>query len=105
MNLITRTIPVLILGLSGLTLSTASQADSSFNITFSSGYTVPQVSYAYYNGYRSYVRPHRPPVHVDTYVEKHVYRSNRYYDEHREYRRNDHPARRRHTGYARISHY
>jgi hypothetical protein len=131
MNLITRTIPVLLLGLSGLGLSGASQADSSFSLFFSSGYAAPYVSYAYHDSYRPYPRHYRPPVHVDTYVEKHVYRNygthgrnyrdydNRHgYDgrrnEHRKYRgRNDRHSRghsdrnvRRHqTNYASTLHY
>ena len=135
MNLITRTIPALILGLSGLTLSAASQADSSFSFSISTGYPAARTSYSYresyYRPYGRYCNPYRRPrAHIDTYVEKRVYRDNghhrRYrdddgrdeYDEHhnrhRKYRHHDghhyhkhgdRDDRRHHTGYARLGYY
>jgi hypothetical protein len=58
MNLITRTIPALFLGLSSLTLSTGSQADSSFSITIAGGYPVSHATYSYYDYDRPYARTH-----------------------------------------------
>ena len=125
MNLITRTIPALLLGLSGLTLSGASQADSRFSVTISSGYAPPPINYAYHDSYRpraSYYNPYRhTPIHVDRYVEKYIYRDYRHnkrhyrdddYDDHHGYRKHhkrdkhhsrkhgDRNERRRHTGYT-----
>ena len=125
MNTITRTtIPALLLGLSGLALSTASQADSSFSITISSGFPAPYASYVYHDSYRPYARAcnpyRRPPVHRDVYVEKHIYRDyarprgHHAREKYREHRRRDRHEReeyedryerRHHTGYARISYY
>ena len=82
MNLITRTIPALVLGLSGLTLSGASQADSGFSVTISNGYALPRISYAYHDSYAPPGRAcniyRRHPVHVDHYVQKYVYRDYRH---------------------------
>ncbi|GEM_PF-6301028 len=125
MNLITRTIPALLLGLSGLALSGASQADSSFSVTVSSGYAAPYINYAYHDSYRPrtrYCNPYRrPPVHVDSYVEKHIYRdyrhNRRHYrddnyggrhgyqkyrnrDNHHSRKHGDRNERRHHTGYV-----
>jgi len=117
MNLITRIFPALILGLSGLALSSASQAGSSnsYSISISSGYAPPRASYVYHDSYRPYVQHNRPPVHTDTYVEKHVYRSNglhgrnQNYGEHGGYRnygyRNGSYSRGHSNSYARITHY
>lgn len=127
MNLITRTIPALLLGLSGLALSGGSQADSSFSISISSGYAVPRASYAYHDSYRPAGRAcniyRRQPVYIDRYVEKHIYRDKRHKrrhhrdDDHDSYgnrhhyrkyrdrdyhhsRKHDDHDERRHTGYA-----
>jgi len=135
MNPITRIIPALFLGLSGLTLSPASQADSSFSFSISSGYPVTRTDYVYRDRYyRPYGRAcnpyRRPRAYVDTYVEKRVYtdyghrrhyRDNddrdEYYEHHnghRKYRRHDNHHsrkhgdrndRRHHTGYARLGYY
>ncbi len=91
MNLIKHTIPALILGLSGLTLSATSQADSSFSISISTGYPSVRTSYSYresnYRPYGRYCNPYRRPrAYIDTYVEKRVYRD---YGHHRRYRDDD----------------
>jgi hypothetical protein len=90
MNLITRTIPALLLGLSGLALSGTSQADSSFSVTISSGYAIPHARYVYHDSYRPYARacnPYRRPLaHTDTYIEKRVYRD---YGHHKRHHRDD----------------
>ena len=131
MNLITRTIPALILGLSGLTLSAASQADSSFSFSISTGYPPAVAHYSYReNFYRPYGRicnPYRRPrARIDTYVEKRVYndyghrrhyrddeydehhnrhRKHRHHDRHHHRKHGDRDDRRHHTGYAQLGYY
>ncbi len=135
MNLITRTIPALILGLSGLTLSAASQADSSFSFSISTGYPSARTSYSYSERYyrpygRACKRYRQPYAYTDTYVEKRVYRDyghrkhyrdtgdhDEYYGGHEGYRkyrhRDNHRSRKHHdrddrrypAGYARLGYY
>ncbi len=116
-----RTIPALILGLWGLALSPASSADSSFSITLSSGYIAPIVTHIHADRVRACPPYRRPPVHVDTYIEKrvynyprhervHEYREYREYEEYHEYRdrrhhRRDRHQRHHHSGYARAGYY
>lgn len=126
MNLITRIIPALIIGLSGPTLAVANPAggnnNSSFSFSFSSGYAAPHAR-SYRDSYRPHARAYspryQPPAHINTtYVEKRIYNYSEYsgghgarspYRDHRSvgYGRGHggYYGRPSHTGYARIGHY